>query len=107
MYNDRIKLLSSVNATDSYGDTVQVLTTREVFAEVKSVGMKEKYEALAVGLNPEIKFVLADYYDYGDEELLEWNGKTYKILRTYRDGIRIELIATDTAVLTTATITTV
>lgn len=107
MYNDYIQLLKTENVTDECGDTIEKTTARGVFAEVKSIGYREKYTALSMGFNPEIKFVLADYYDYEDENLVEWNGKIYKILRTYRDSTRIELIATDTAVLTTATITTV
>ncbi len=95
MYDDCIKLMSAANTTDEYGDTTQVAEGREVFAKVKSVGMKEKYEALAIGLKPELVFVLADYYDYNDETLIEYKSKLYKVLRTYRSGTSIELVVTD------------
>ena len=49
-----------------------------------SVGMKENYEALAVGLKPELVFVFSDYYDYDDQEFIEYETKRYKVLRTYR-----------------------
>lgn len=92
MYNDCIELLAAVNDTDEYGDTVEKVTARTVFAEAKSIGYKEKYEALGIGLNPEFKFVLADYYDYQGEELIRYNGTEYRVIRTYRTGTAIELV---------------
>ncbi len=95
MYDDCIKLMSAANTTDEYGDTTQAVEGREVFAKVKSVGMKEKYEALAIGLKPELVFVLADYYEYEDEPFVEYNSKLYKVFRTYRAGTTIELVVTE------------
>jgi len=84
MYNDVISLLTITLATNDIGDMVETIVKSEVFAKVKSVGMKENYEALAVGLKPELVFVLSDYYDYDDQEFIEYKAKRYKVLRTYR-----------------------
>lgn len=70
------------------GDTV-----RAVLCGTKSVGQKEFYAANATDFRPEIVFVLADYLDYNGEQLAEYNGQRYHILRTYRTGVQLELTA--------------
>ena len=57
-----------------------------------SVGVKEFYEAAAVGLQPELKFILSDYLDYNGETCLEYDGKRYRIARTYRAGRKHEIV---------------
>lgn len=95
MYNEVITLLTITETIDPIGDLVETIVEKEVFAKVKSIGMKEKYEALAVGLKPEYTFVLADYYDYDDQEDIEYNNERYKVLRTYRkDSNELELVVT-------------
>ena len=64
---------------------------RKVFAEVRSVGMSESYEARALGLMPELRFTLELAEDYKDERQLIYNGNRYKVLRTYMAGDGIEL----------------
>ena len=95
MYNDVITLLTITEATNNIGDLVETITKKEVFAQVRSIGMKESYEALAVGLKPELTFVLADYYDYDDQEFIEYNSVRYRVLRTYRKASNeIEIVVT-------------
>lgn len=94
MQNDVISLVSKAITYDEHGYAVVTRTEREVFAEVKSVGMREKYEALQAGLNPELTFVLADYYDYELEDEVIYEGQLYRVLRTYRDGLRLEIVVT-------------
>lgn len=69
-------------------------TTRDVFCRLASIGMKEFYEASARDFYPEVKFILADYLDYDNEQLCEHNGKRYRVLRTYRTGMELELVVT-------------
>ena len=66
---------------------------RDVFCRVASIGMREFYQAHAVDFHPEVKFIVADYLEYGGETLAEYNGETYRILRTYRTGQELEIIA--------------
>lgn len=66
---------------------------RAVFCGVRSIGQREFYEASATDFHPEIKFVLADYLDYADETLADYNGQRYRIIRTYRTGHELELVA--------------
>ena len=73
-------------------------TTRDVFCGVRSVGQKEFYEANARDFYPEMKFVLADYLEYDNEPLMEYNGKRYRVLRTYRAGQELEITVTRASV---------
>lgn len=95
MYNEVIDLLTITTTTDDYGDQVETIDKVEVFAKVKSIGMKETYEALNVGLKPELTFVLADYYDYDNQEFIEYNSERYSVLRTYqKDTNELEIVVT-------------
>ena len=74
------------------------MSGRKVFAELKSIGQSEFYQAQAVGLKPEIKFVLPDYLEYSNEQIVRFQefGKDteeeYTVLRTYRNNNLIELV---------------
>lgn len=83
------ELLTLIKRT--YEGATLVETTREVFCELRSIGMREFYAANATEYHPEAKFVLADYLDYDDETLAIYNGTLYRILRTYRVGQELEL----------------
>ena len=87
-----LTLIATTNGVDEFGDPVVTETRREVFCRLASIGQKEFYQAHAVGLQPEIKFVLADYLDYSDESLVEYESRLYRVLRTYRTDQEIELI---------------
>ena len=47
MFNEVISLKKEVNTVNEYGDTVHTFTTRQVFAEVKSISQTEFYQAQA------------------------------------------------------------
>lgn len=88
MFTEVIKLVKEEKKTNEYGDSEVIQSERAVFAELQSVKQSEFYQAQAVGLKPEIVFVLADYLDYDDEKILKYaeknEEKTYSIIRTYR-----------------------
>lgn len=64
---------------------------RLVYVEVRSVGMRESYEARAHDLNPEVVFILSEYSEYQNEPRCRWNDVEYNIVRTYVNGLRLEL----------------
>lgn len=68
--------------------------SRDVFCRVASIGMKEFYEASARDFYPEMKFILADYLEYNNEQLAEYNGQMYRVLRTFRTGQELEIVVT-------------
>lgn len=87
-----IKLIKKEPIINDYGEKSYITTSKLVFGRSKSVGQKEFYEAMANGLNVEIRFEIADYLDYDDEKEAELNGKAYKVVRTYRtNGSCLEL----------------
>lgn len=98
MYDQRIKLVSVIKDTDDYGDTVTTTQEREVSAELKSIGQAEFYQAHAVGLKPELKFVLPDYLEYQGEKILKYQDfneaeeQEYSIIRTFRNGNELEVV---------------
>ena len=82
--NEVIVLLSDAGVPNDIGDTVGSEARVEVFAGVKSVGATYKLQALAVGLRPKYRFILSDYYDYSGQEMVEYGGRTYRVIDTYR-----------------------
>lgn len=98
MYDAVIKLISENKEVDEYGDMVIKETERSVFAELKSIGQSEFYQAQALGLKPEIKFVLPDYLEYRWEQKLRFQDfgeeeeREYSVLRTFRSNNTLELV---------------
>lgn len=92
LLTDVITLIAQTKTVDEYGDLSVTETERDVFAERRSIGMTEFYQAQAVGLQPEITFVLSDYLDYNGERFVKYNGRRYNVLRTYTTEQRIELV---------------
>lgn len=90
--NDILTLIQQTQGVDEYGDPTRTETRRDVFCRKASIGQKEFYQAHAVGLQPELKLVLADYLDYEGEQLVEYDGQTFRVLRTYRTGLELELV---------------
>lgn len=91
--NELINLISETETTDRYGRTVVTETSKQLFAAVRSITQSEFYQAQAVGLKPEYKFVIADYLEYNNEKIVEYNNVRYSVKRTYRTGNQLEIIA--------------
>lgn len=98
MYDNVITLISETNeGTDEYGDRISRTSDRVVFADLRSIGQSEFYQAKTVGLKPEIKFVLADFLEYRGEKTLKYQPfdgeeEVYTIIRTYRANNELELV---------------
>ena len=100
MYDDLIKLVAVTETEKANGDLEQTFVKKEILADKKSVGMKEKYEALSKGLNPELVFEIADRLDYDGQEYIEYgtDGEgspvRYRVLRTYgkNDSDELEIV---------------
>ena len=92
MYNEVIYLITTQRTTNDVGDQIETQDKAMRFAKIKSIGQSEFYQAQAQGLKPEIKFVLADYLDYENQEEVIYNNFRYKVLRTFRTGNEIEIV---------------
>lgn len=86
-----VTLISSLPDAHGVYDA-PALAEREVGCDVQSVTRREAYEALSHDLHPEWVLILSDYAEYQDELTCRFEGKLYKIIRTYvRPDSRIEL----------------
>lgn len=92
MHNEVIYLLTTQSNVNDVGDQIETMEKSMRFAKIKSIGQSEFYQAQAQGLKPEIKFVLADYLDYDNQEEVIYNNFRYKVLRTFRTGNEIEIV---------------
>lgn len=92
LFKDVISLITVTTTENELGDTIEVSTERQVFADKQSVRQSEFYQAAATGLRPELMFVVRTI-EYNGETRLKYNGKEYSIIRTYdKDGELTELI---------------
>lgn len=67
---------------DEYGIQHELATERKVYVQVNSVTASEFFEGGRSGLNPDLRFT-SFRYDYHGEEEIKYNGKYYRIYRTY------------------------
>ena len=92
MFKEIVSLVSYVDGTNEMGDPIKVPTLREVFANRLSIKQSEFYQAMSVGMRPEITFEVR-IIDYTQENLLNYKGKPYTIIRTYeKQNEFIELV---------------
>jgi SPP1 family predicted phage head-tail adaptor len=92
MWKEIINLIHVSNGENALGDIVETESSREVFANKKSVKLSEFYQAQANGLKPEIVFEVM-LYDYEGEEKLTFEGESFRVIRTYQKSSEIlELI---------------
>lgn len=94
MYDDVAKLIAYGTPTyDKYGNEIETLIEKDVFVQPRSVYQSEFYNAAQHGLKPSITFFISNRADYDDEKIVEYNGKTYQVIRVdwkaQRDGINL------------------
>ena len=82
-----------ITTYDEYGNEVITYTDNEVYVMPRGVYNAEFYNAAQAGLHPSITFELTNKADYNGERLIEWEGKSYNVIRTdwnaQRDGISL------------------
>ena len=81
--DDVIYLIKAVQEQDARGVWQTTPVKRRVFCTVNSISRAEFFEAGRSGLNPSFMFrVFAA--DYDGEDVVEYQGRTYGIYRTYK-----------------------
>ena len=91
MFSKIIKLLKTKETINEYGDVEIVRDSKEVLGRIDRIYFSESLEAMAQGFERQIRIRLADYYDYEDEEYLEYNGKVWQIANVQIIGKEVEL----------------
>ncbi len=90
-WNDAIELVSTKLETDDVGNQIPTPQKRTILCEKKSVTRQEFYQASASGFKPALVLNVHPY-EYAGEPELYFEGKKYKVLRTYDvDAERLEL----------------
>ena len=84
--DDVITLIKeTVAGHDADLNEIRTVTKRDVFCKVDSVRRNEFYAAAAVNMKPEFVITLSDFEEYEGEQLAEYDGVEYTIIRTYRN----------------------
>ena len=83
MFEDVAILKSVTYEVDSVGNQIATYENRQVYVLPRSIYQSEFYQAAHAGLRPNLTLVLANYADYEGEDLIEYKGKEYTILRSY------------------------
>lgn len=95
-YTDII-LIGYVDERNEFGDLIHTELRRTVYAGEYSVGMSEVYQGMAVGMKPEVKFLLENWLDYHGEEIIEYVPFGYtetvrlRVLRLFNKGDGLEI----------------
>ena len=92
LFAETANLIKQTFTINSVGDSIAAETSRAVFVEFQSIGLKRKIDALATGLNVEFKLLLKDIAEYEDEKIIEYKGKRYNVKNVFiRDDQAVEL----------------
>lgn len=86
-----IELITVSYVTDSLGNQKKVENKRKVYANEKSVGINEFYDAGTNGFKPERTFSIHTF-EYANEDTLLHNGVEYKIIRAASRGESTDLV---------------
>jgi SPP1 family predicted phage head-tail adaptor len=92
--NDEITLIPQETKKSSTGATYQDPKrdeARSAFANVESASMTEHYTAAAAGKKTELKATMYAA-EYEGETLIGYDGKEYRVVRTYRPKNRMDMI---------------
>ena len=92
LFAETANLIKQAFTINAVGDSIAAETSRTVFVEFQSIGLKRKIDALATGLNVEFKLLLKDIAEYDDEKIIEYKGKRYNVKNVFiRDDQAVEL----------------
>lgn len=94
-FNDQVQLISVTVTQDEYANEIETEVSTTVWADIKSVGRTEFYNALQNGLKPTV-VITVKAFEYSGQKYLIYEGKRYKIERTYgTDREDIELTCSE------------
>lgn len=83
LFRDVVELLSYPTIKDDLGQDVETdPTSREVFANKRSIRQSEFYQAAVTSFRPDLMFEVRSG-EYEDETRLRHEGTVYRIFRTY------------------------
>lgn len=91
-YTEIIYLLSNEIKEDDIGNmSSSNISTSKCYAKKQSVKSNEFYNAIAVGINPTIEFVIKRL-NYSGESTLKYNNEIYSIIRTIDPKNKFDIV---------------
>ena len=91
-YTEIIYLLSNEIKEDDIGNmSSSDISTSKCYAKKQSVKSNEFYNAIAVGINPTIEFVIKRL-NYSGESTLKYNNEIYSIIRTIDPKNKFDIV---------------
>ena len=95
-WDKEIALIKQITFKDDDGfDATDEQKRGGIFANKKSVKRSEFYMANQAGIRADVIFEMWAA-DYDGEKIVEWDGKRFKVIRTYEPGEdKIELTCSD------------
>lgn len=96
MWNHEITLITkTITGQDELKQNLVEETETKLLCRRKSVTRSEFYQANQAGLRPSLVVDIRSF-EYNDEELAEFEGKRYKVLKTYPVDLEVlELTLTE------------
>lgn len=94
MYDDVAKLITyETSGRDKYGNPTVTRKEAEIYVMPRGVYASEFYNASQLGQKPSITFQLANREDYGGQDIIEYEGVEYNVIRSdwsaQRDGLSL------------------
>ena len=90
-YDYELTLIKQTFIEDEICNQIPQEVKTDIYCAIKSIGRNEFYIASKGGLKPEVIFVINNY-EYSSEKEILFEGKRYKVIRTYLIGFEeIEL----------------
>lgn len=91
-YTEVIYLLSNEIKEDDIGNmSSSDISTSKCYAKKQSVKSSEFYNAVAIGINPTVEFVIKRL-NYSGETLLKYNNEVYSIIRTVDPKNKFDIV---------------
>lgn len=91
-YTDIIYLLSNEIKEDDIGNmSSSNISTSKCYAKKQSVKSNEFYNAVAVGINPTVEFIIKRL-NYSGESTLKYNNEIYSIIRTIDPKNKFDIV---------------
>lgn len=91
-YTDIIYLISQETKEDGIGNmSSSDVLSKKCYAKKQSVKSNEYYNAVAVGINPTIEFIIKKL-NYSGESVLKYNEEFYSVIRTVDPSNKFDIV---------------
>lgn len=91
-YTEIIYLVEKKKSEDNIGNVLfSDKLSDKIYAKKQNVKTNEYYNAVAVGKNPTVEFVIKKI-NYSNEVELDWNDERYSIIRTVEPKNKFDIV---------------